>query len=208
MKKPDFNSEREEEHPWKRFPIENNNSKSLILGSFPPSKFTIDEYPKTICDIDFFYGSKENSFWDLFIDAKNLDIKWPDEIQKLKDWLYENKWVVSDIVLKTKRKNDTAFDNDLNVVEWNENIIEGILLNNPIKKIYFTSRFVEEKFKKKIERKLKLNLDKIEFVTLISPSPNGLRKAEWSYKLTSSPKLKNETLTEFRLRYYTEKLKN
>lgn len=50
----------EETHPWKRSPKENNKASKLILGSFPPNKFTVYTEKKTQCDMDFFYGSKDN----------------------------------------------------------------------------------------------------------------------------------------------------
>ena len=52
---------------------------------------------------DFFYGSKQNGFWELFINSLKLKID-IDDLKVLKNWLRKNKWGLTDIVLKTTRK--------------------------------------------------------------------------------------------------------
>ena len=190
-----------EKHPWVRFPKVENKAVKLILGSFPPNKFTVRKENMTQCDMDFFYGSRDNYFWQLFSDALGLKYKFPDDLNNLKDYLTENKWVVSDIVLECTRKNDTAYDNDLRVSKWNESIINEIIKNNPIQTIYFTSKWVKENF----DRHIKINKGTSNITEYILPSPsrNGLRSIGRATFLEYQ-KASDETATEFRLRYYKD----
>jgi G:T/U-mismatch repair DNA glycosylase len=191
-----------EEHPWKQFP-KLDNRKYLILGSFPPNKFTSHKERLSVNDQDFFYGSQENSFWDLFLLAFGLEPKLSKDIEQLKLWLRNNGWVVSDIVAKTKRKADSAFDSDLMVEQWNTEIIAHIFKTNDIRLVYFTSKYVEANFFKYVYPLAQI-ANSVNFTTLISPSKNGLRMLK-SFK--DSFKIHPlETLTDYRKRYYVHHL--
>lgn len=192
-----------ETHPWIRFPGTPNQSKNLIIGSFPPNKFTTHRERLTLCDLDFFYGSKENAFWKLFIDALGLTFKLPDDLPNLKYWLKVNKWTATDIVLAAKRKKDTAYDTDLIEIKWNIGTIKTILQENPIENIYFTSQWVKEKFDSFIEPHLNYRqLKTIQKIILLSPSRNGLRKAKLA-KFTKFKCNAGETAEQYRKRYYS-----
>lgn len=195
-----------EEHPWKRFPIESSGAKHFILGSFPPNKFTHRADKQKSQDVRFFYGSKDNVFWDLFSVAKHLPFKWRNSEQALKEWLVTNQWIVSDIVSRTHRRDDTAVDTDLIVNEWNTRVIDQILSENPIETIFFTSRWVEEKFNSIVRPQLQHYNSVVQQITLISPSRNGLRRIEWSFERL--PRNLGETLSNFRSRYYVNFLKD
>ncbi|QNA46468.1 uracil-DNA glycosylase family protein [Lacibacter sediminis] len=191
---------RVETHPWKRFPEIDNDATQLILGSFPPNKFT--DYPNRLsrCDEQFFYGSKDNAFWDLFIVAKDLALRWPDHLEGLKNWLSTNKWIISDILLTTTRKKDSATDSDLVPVKWNTEVINRILTNNPIQTILFTSNWVKNKFDQEVKKELSAFTGSYREVVLISPSPAGLISTEWAKK--ELPILDGEDLESYRQRYY------
>ncbi len=188
-----------ESHPFVRFPDKDNNASKLILGSFPPNKFTDYTERKTRCDIDFFYGSKDNSFWELFISATGLKFRWPDDFEELKDWFAVNRWVISDIVRITTRKKDSAIDSDLCPVEWNTHIINDILQNNPIQSILFTSNWVKKNFDNNVKPYLAAINDHREF-TLISPSPAGLIRTNWANKYLT--RRTGESVEQYRFRYY------
>lgn len=49
-----------EKHPWVKFPKAEDKAIKLILGSFPPIKFTVSKENMTQCDMDFFYCSRDN----------------------------------------------------------------------------------------------------------------------------------------------------
>ncbi|PHK16082.1 hypothetical protein VF13_39700 [Nostoc linckia z16] len=192
-----------EYHPWIRFPEAANQAKNLVIGSFPPNKFTSHREKLTLCDIDFFYGSKENAFWELFVSAKNLTYKIPDDIAEVKHWLIENYWSVTDIVKSAQRKKDTAYDTDLINLSWNIEAIESIFTTNPIRNVYFTSRWVKEKFDIHIKPNLaNLPYSGINEFVLLSPSRNGLRSAKKA-RFTTQKSQESETAGEFRKRYYS-----
>jgi hypothetical protein len=193
-----------ENHPWHRFPETDNSATHLIIGSFPPNKFTEYKDKLTRCDVEFFYGSKDNGFWELFISSLDLTLKWPDDIETIKTWLYDNNWMVTDIVAKAQRKKNSALDADLIIMDWNNRIIDKLLSNNPIKYIYFTSKWVSDHFHKNIAPKLSSKA-KYDETILISPSRNGLRTVSVAtYLKYKMPK--DETASEFRQRYYRQAL--
>ena len=172
-----------ETHPWRRYPLINGSIEKLIVGSFPPNKFTI--YPDRLIpgeDINFFYGSSANSFWEIFLNHFELDLDIygsEESLNEFKDYLRNQNWGVTDIALIIERRKDSALDNDLNVLSYNNDIIVEIFQNNPIRSVLFTSNWVKERFDKKIRRLLNINPD-TRFYTLISPSPSGLMSLDWA----------------------------
>ena len=76
---------------------------------------------------------------------------------------------ITDIILSCERKaNNNSDTNLINVVLNRE--VSKILKNNKIKKIFFSSKFVEKLYKKHF-KDLILKYSKIELITLPSPSP-------------------------------------
>jgi len=204
-----------EEHPWKLFP-KNNPIKKLIIGSFPPNKMVFkngeivkyEDGIKKVIDrntvrFDFFYGSKQNRFWDLFIKSLNININL-ENVEELKDWIKNNNWGLVDIVLKTSRKKDSPTDGDLIPTEWNIKLIEKIILENDIQSIYFTSSWVKKHFNKKINENCHIKINKY---LLISPSPLGLMRIPNDI-INIYPKNINEKNSDYRERYYSLVLNN
>lgn len=199
----------QETHPWDYFPKSSgdNKSKKLIIGSFPPNKFTSHRERMTRCDMDFFYGSKDNAFWELFAEALRLNVKLPDELDCFKNWISKSEWIVTDIVKKTKRRNDTAFDSDLIIEQWNTETILSIFNQNAIEQVFFTSHWVKQKFEKVIKPEIDTRkIEDVNLVTLLSPSRNGLRSAKRA-GFTIIKAHKGESSKEYRKRYYAECLK-
>jgi len=194
-----------ETHPYKKFPQQHNNAAFLILGSIPPPRFCAEHLNLKENDVHFFYGSQDNEFWPLFIESMELDFAWPGDYEQLKDWLVENRWCVSDIVLKTIRKQpESASDADLRSVVWNYEKINNLFQENPIRHVFFTSKWVAAKFNQHIKPKLLSLSDEVQFHTLISPSPSGLRRAQWATSVL--PRQSGEPLSTFRQRFYTHML--
>jgi G:T/U-mismatch repair DNA glycosylase len=204
-----------EEHPWKLFP-KNNPIKKLIIGSFPPNKMVFkngeivkyEDGIKKVIDrktvrFDFFYGSKQNRFWDLFMKSLNININL-ENVEELKDWIKNNNWGLVDIVLKTSRKKDSPTDGDLIPIEWNIKLIEKIILENDIQSIYFTSSWVKKHFNKKINENCHIKINKY---LLISPSPLGLMRIPNDI-INIYPKNINEKNSDYRERYYSLVLNN
>ena len=90
-------------HPWSLFPKTGVCSK-LIVGSFPPNRFTSHEEKRSQLDMDFFYGSKDSGFWGLFLETMGLNYELPLELASLKKWLIDNNWGLVDIVSECQRK--------------------------------------------------------------------------------------------------------
>ncbi len=135
-------------HPFR--PIIENNSNTLILGSFP----SINSFKNS-----FYYAHKRNQFWKILSNIYNKKIETKAEKITL---LRENKIALWDIIKSCQRKNSS--DANLNDIEIND--IEALLKNyKNIKTIFFTSKTAEKLFKKYFNY-----LDiKIEY--LPSPSP-------------------------------------
>ena len=193
-----------EKHPWIRFPKENGNIQNLIVGSFPPNKFTIKKEKRMPGDIDFFYGSNQNLFWELFCDAVDLKINWRCKKAELKSWLIKNNWGVTDIVASACRpeKNpDSSADDDLCIISTNNDVIREIIENNPVKKICFTSKWVKTRFDKVFPEKIISKAGQVPgVVVLIAPSPAGLISTHWANEYLS--RKEKESPADYRRRYY------
>ena len=142
-----------------------HKSKYLVLGSFPAREGG-----------DWFYGSKRNQFWQILESVYGVGLKTKKKKQRL---LSELGVAVADIILKCDRKNGSSLDFNLTNIVYNIRGIEQILKKHKIQKIFFTSRFVEKKFRGQFKEVVGKFAD-IELVTLPSPSPRyaAVTKAE------------------------------
>lgn len=141
-------------HPY--LPFLPKDAQVLLLGSAPPYRFctgNIDDLKNK--DIDYYYGSNSNLLWDiLFLALKpalinrvaELRFKSDDrthrttyQVDFLQRFLTENKLAMADILLKFKRKDTSAEDYKLQVLEYQD--ILGILYKHPsLGKILCTSK--------------------------------------------------------------------
>lgn len=127
-----------EKHPFDAFiPA---NIKCLIVGSFPGKE-------QTQCEIDethWFYGAPRNQLW------KILEIVYNRKLtnRKGKQQLFEEAGIgITDIIKSCIRKEGTNLDENLEIREYNKEVIEETLKQHQ-PKVLFTSRFVEKEFKK------------------------------------------------------------
>lgn len=142
------------------------NSRYLILGSFPVKQAVKgrDAYDESY---DWFYSVKRNQFWPIFEKVYGVELKDKQSKQKL----FSNLGIaIADIILKCERARGSNLDVNLTKFVYNIDAITKILNENKIKKIFFTSRFVEKRFKKVFKEIIKNNPE-IELITLPSPSP-------------------------------------
>ena len=153
-----FNTSNVENHPWNNNYIFNNSS-TLIIGTFPPRRFTVtnnttrndftqqelDSYKE---DVFFYYGSKDNKFWTFIEIIFNEILSAPNKIYF--DYCFNDisitqridfcsKFGISfcDIIQTTRRTQDNANDADLDAYTFNE-IIDRIKETN-ITQILLTS---------------------------------------------------------------------
>lgn len=150
------------------------NAKYLILGSFT-TKEAYDTAKKK--DYVWFYSNGgRNMFWPIMETIYGRELKTRKQMQ---DLLTAKKIGLGDIILQCERRKHSNLDIHLTNVIYAIEDITSVLRNNPIQKIFFTSRYVEKEFKKKF-KDLILEYPKIELVTLPSPSPRyvGMTKEE------------------------------
>jgi len=164
-----------ETHPFKAFIPK--NITVIIVGSFPGKEVT----HKILSPDEWFYGSKRNQFWKILAGVYETDLP----TRKEKQNLFKKHGIgMADIFLKIKRKDGNNMDSNLEVIEFNGKAIKSILKNHNIKKIFFTSKFVEKSF-------IKLFPDINIGECLPSPSPRyaRMRMAEKiNYYRTKLPK--------------------
>lgn len=134
------------------------NSEYLLLGSFTTK-------PKD--DYVWFYANGRNHFWPIMEEVFELELKTKESQQKL----FKNlNMALSDIIYSCERKKDSNLDNNLTNIIYNIDGVNNIVKNNDIKKIFFTSRFVETKFKR-LFKDLIEEFPHIDLIYLPSPSP-------------------------------------
>jgi hypoxanthine-DNA glycosylase len=153
-----------ETHPFGSFVPP--GAKYLILGSFT-GRQAVKGKPFTDDTYDWFYGLKRNQFWPILEAVYGRDLKNKQSRQNL---LIELHIAMADIIYQCERKNGSNLDNNLiNIVYATDEIIQ-ILENNHINSIFFTSRYVEIKFRRYFKGTISLH-PTIELMTLPSPSP-------------------------------------
>ncbi len=145
-----------ETHPFGNFVPK--DIKYLLLGSFT-GKIVDDSY-------DWFYGTKRNLFWPIIQEVYGIRFK--DKKDK-QDLFTKLKIGIADIILSCERSDNNNSDMNLANIVLNKEFIK-ILENNKIKKIFFSSKFVEKLFNKYFKG-LILSHPKIELIVLPSPSP-------------------------------------
>lgn len=145
-----------EVHPFK--PFVPKNSKYLLLGSFPGAKTPENTW---------YYGTKRTQLWKILEGVYKTNLESVEERKKLFNKI---KLSVSDVILECERIRGTNLDNNLKILSYNTKAAENILKNNDIKKIFFSSRFVEGLYKRFFKDFIE-KYPKVELITLPSPSP-------------------------------------
>ena len=126
-----------ETHPYK--PFFENKTKALIIGTTPPMRFT-QKLKLYTDDVDFYYGSRDNYFWDLVGDVFGINFQRQNSesaILQRKEFLRQHNIGLVDIVLEFSRNENNASDNNLNVTKF-QNIYKIMKANPLIQNVYFT----------------------------------------------------------------------
>jgi len=157
-----------ETHPFGNFVPP--NTKYLILGSFTGRQAVKGE---TVTDdsYDWFYGTKRNQFWPILETVYGCELK-----SKLaKQELFTKLGIaIADIIYQCERKDGNNLDNNLINIVYNSEAITEILEKNQIDQIFFSSRFVEYRFKQ-VYKNIVSRYPNINLITLPSPSPRYAR---------------------------------
>lgn len=132
-------------------PVWNENSKVLILGSFPSVKSREE---------GFFYGHKQNRFWRVL--ASVCDCSVPQNIDEKKSMLLANGIAVWDVIHSC----DIVGSSDSSIKNVVPNDIADIVRKSHIKRIFTNGKKADELYRKYIERQVG-----IKAVCLPSTSP-------------------------------------
>jgi hypoxanthine-DNA glycosylase len=165
-----------ETHPFGVFVP--TGARYLILGSFPGR----DAKPVNNASY-WYYGSKRNQFWSILELTYAVDLT---TVEQRKALFSNLKIAVTDIIYQCERENGSNLDNNLINIVYNLVPIEKLLASNKIEATYFTSRFVEKRFRQHFSTLVNDN-PRMQLITLPSPSPRfaSLTKQDKSsrYKL-------------------------
>jgi hypoxanthine-DNA glycosylase len=145
-----------ETHPFGNFVPP--SPKYMILGSFAGRQGMDPAY-------DWYYGTRTNQFWPILAEVYGIDL--PDKRSR-QDLLTRLDTAIADIIYQCRRRDGTNLDANLADIVYNDSIAE-ILDSQPIEKTFFTSRFVEMKFKSHFKALLARH-SACKLVTLPSPS--------------------------------------
>jgi hypoxanthine-DNA glycosylase len=148
-------------------------ARYLILGSFT-AKQAVRGSKAYKSFYDWFYSNGRNQFWPILEEVYGLKLE--DKLSKQE--LFSRLGIaIADIILTCERKRDSNLDNNLINCVYNTEGIEDILDRNNIRKIFFTSRFVEQEFLRVLKEVVN-NCPKTELITLPSPSPRFARMSK------------------------------
>ncbi len=145
-------------------PVYDENSRILILGSFPSVKSR---------ETEFYYGHPHNRFWKVISSVTNSSV--PKNTEEKKKLLLENKIAVWDVIgsCEINGSSDSTIKNVI------PNDINQIISNSNIKIIFLNGKTAEKYYNKFIK-------SDIEYITLSSTSPANAAKTldmlinEWS----------------------------
>ena len=144
-----------QKHPFP--PLYDEESKILILGSFPSVKSR---------EMKFFYGHPQNRFWKVI--ASIFDEKIPESIEEKKELILRNHLALWDVIAEC----EITGSSDASIKNAKANDLSGILNNAPIRKIIVNGKMAEKLYIRYIEP-----VTGIKAVVLPSTSPAN---AAWS----------------------------
>jgi hypoxanthine-DNA glycosylase len=145
-----------ETHPFGNFIP--RKTKYLMLGSF---------VTKPSNPYEWFYANGRNQFWPIMEEIYDSNFSTKEQQQKL---FIQLEMALADIILSCERKKNSNLDINLFNIVYNTKAITDIINKHNIKKVFFTSRYVETLFRKHFKVLIERH-SKIEFITLPSPSP-------------------------------------
>lgn len=143
------------QHPFP--PLYDENSKILILGSFPSVKSREEM---------FFYGHKQNRFWRVISAVIGADT--PETVEEKASFLHKNHIALWDVIASC----DIAGSSDSSIKNVVANDISEILKNADIRQIFVNGKTAEKYYNKYIRDSVQRDA-----VCLPSTSPAN---AAWS----------------------------
>ena len=120
-------------------PLYDDNSKVLILGSFPSVKSR---------EAQFFYGHPQNRFWKVM--AAVFDERVPETVPEKREFLLRNHVAVWDVIHSC----EIVGSSDSSIKDVTPNDLRLILDAASIERIYVNGKTAEKYYKKYIEKSL------------------------------------------------------
>lgn len=138
-------------------PLYNENSKSLILGSFPSVKSR---------EAEFFYGHPQNRFWT--VAAAVLGCPKPETVEEKKKMILDNNLAMWDVIASCEIEGSA----DSTIRNVTANDLSKIIASSKIERIFVNGKTAEKYYNKYTYPKTK-----IKAICLPSTSPAN---AAWS----------------------------
>ena len=120
-------------------PVYDENSKILILGSFPSVKSR---------EANFFYGHPQNRFWKVLAAVFKAEV--PNTIEEKRKFLLEHHVAVWDVIQSC----DIVGSSDSSIKNVVPNDLSEILSKAQIEQIFVNGKKAEQFYKKYIETKI------------------------------------------------------
>lgn len=116
---------------------------------------------------DWFYANGRNQFWPIMEVVYGVKL---DTRAKQQALFVKLQMALADIILACERRHNSNLDINLYNMVYNTKGVTDIISGHQLKKIYFTSRFVENLFRR-VFKDLMAKYPTIEYICLPSPSP-------------------------------------
>ena len=173
-------------HPYQ--PFIPDGATSLIIGTIPPARFCKPPFKLKDDDVDFYYGSRDNYFWELIgevFETKLVNSNTEEAVKQRKELLKANNLAITDIIESCIHPDESAKDSTLEIIQRKP--IEQLLKeHDSIQTLIYTSEFVKKQInhhfdtyhsinsEDKKRQSLKLFGKTYQVKILYSPSPMGL----------------------------------
>lgn len=141
----------------------------LMIGSF---------VTKPSNPYEWFYANGRNQFWPIMGEVYGESFTTKEKQQRLFE---ELQMALTDIIYSCERKKNSNLDINLTNITFNTEGITKIVRGNKIEKIFFTSRHVENLYRRHFKKLIEV-YPNIELLTLPSPSPRYTMKKEEKIK--------------------------
>ena len=178
---------RRSKHPYEPYIPE--NAAKLIIGTIPPYRFCIPNGERKSCDVDFYYGSKDNSFWKLISEVTGENLHYEntaEAVNERKSLLNRMHIGITDIIESCIHENQKS--DDLSLTDIKQKDLTKLLADHKqIDTLIYTSQFVKAQVNKIADKSYHswtgqprrgstcIGGKCYHVIVLYSPSPNALR---------------------------------
>lgn len=176
-------------HPFE--PFIPQNATKLIVGTIPPYRFCTS--PQNLCDkdVNFYYGSKDNYFWETLAEITGVHLEYNNSetaVNQRKTLLQSLNTGVTDIIDQCIHKDGKSDDSSLECIKCKP-IAQLLEQNQKIDTLLYTSKKLivhlvncqadkgyHENWDSSRNGTVYINQKKYNVILLYSPSPSGRRR--------------------------------